>query len=155
MTVQDHEAPPSDLSDALTEEWRRAQAEIGAIGQSIGSIGEELAILVMRERELARAELADAVAAATTVGIWGAIAGIAGLIAVAFMCVAVMLGLATVLPPWGAALVTALLLSVIAIAVAIAMKQGLAELHIMPVRTIRSLREDATWAVRRIKRNAA
>ena len=156
MTVQDREARPSDdASDSFAEDWRRAQAEIGSIGQAVGSISDELRILVARERELAQAEVADAVTAATQVGIWGAIAAIVGLVAFVFTCVAIMFGIDVVLPLWAAALITALLLVVVAVAAAIVAKQHLDDLEIVPVRTLHSLQEGVTWAVGRMKRNAA
>jgi hypothetical protein len=152
MTIERADVPPTDSMGA---QWQRAQAEMRSIGASIGDISDELKVLLVREGELAQAEVADATSAASRAAMWGGIGAVVGLIALLFVGMAVMFALGLVWPLWAAALATATLLAAIAALCALTAQKALQDFHIVPTRTIHSLKEDARWAREQIKRNAA
>ena len=51
MTIQERRhAPPADQPDSLAQDWQRAQAEFRLIGEAVGSITDELRVLLVKER---------------------------------------------------------------------------------------------------------
>jgi len=145
---QDARAP------SLDSEWQRAQGEVRALGASVGAVTVELRALMQKEAQLARAEIADSVAAAKRAAIFGAAGGYLLMLVVGFAALAVMFGLATVLEMWVAALATAGLLLVFGIVCGLIARSDFKDFSVTPKRTIRSLQEDVTWAREQISRNA-
>lgn len=133
--------------------WAQAQEEARGIGSTIARITSELRVLSEREMDLARAEMLDTRDAAKSVGMWGAVAAVFGLIALEFLALAGMLALAQVLELWAAALITAGVLLVIAAIGAFAARSAMSDVNLVPKHTIKSVQEDMRWARERVQRN--
>lgn len=139
--------------DGSSRAWSQAQEEVRGIAERIARITSELRVLSEREMDLARAEMLDTRDAAKSVGLWGGVAAVSGLIMLQFLAVAGMLALAQVLEMWAAALVVAGVLLVIAGLGAWMARRALADLNLVPKHTIKSVQEDMRWARERVRRN--
>ena len=96
-----------------------------SIGELVSTLSEKLSQLVRDEIRLAKAELAaKAKHAGTGAGLLGA-AAFLGFFAFAGLVTAAILGLATVLAPWLAALIVAVVLLIIAAILGMAGKRSL------------------------------
>ncbi len=155
MAIEQRRTEDSSATGGLADDWRRIQAEVRSVGASVGSISDELRVLVSREQDLARAEMADNVAAVRGASIWTVAAAFAGVAVVVFAGLAMMFGLATVIELWAAALATALAFSLIAGLLGMLAMRRAREFSLLPKHTLRSVQEDVTWARKQFKRNAA
>ena len=155
MAIEERRSEYSGEPGRLADDWRRIQAEAGSIGAAVGSISDELRVLVLRERDLARAEVADNAAAVRGAGMWAAGAAFAGVAVVIFAGLAIMFGLATTIEMWAAALVTALVFALFAGIFGMLALRRAREFSLVPKHTLRSVREDVTWAREQLKRNSA
>lgn len=116
-----------------------------SIGELVAEAAGEVSTLVRKELELAKAELKEDVAAVGKgAGAFGA-AAFAGYLALLFLSLAAMFGLATVLPTWAAALVVAGCYLVAAGVAALVGKASFARMTGLP-RTTRTIKEDVEWA---------
>ena len=111
----------------------------------------ETATLFRQEMQLARTELTEKVGQAG----WGLAATVAGglllFVAVQVLAAAVVLGLATRIEPWQAALLVAVAFALVGGAV---VAKGIANLkgrNLAPRRTIDSLRDSTRWAKERMR----
>jgi uncharacterized membrane protein YqjE len=148
-----HAAGADDSEAGFSRAWSQAQEEARGIGDRIARITSELRVLTEREMDLARAEMLDTRDAAKSVGVWGGVAAVFGLIMLQFLAVAGMLALAQVLEMWAAALVVAGVLLVIAGTAAWMARSALTDLNLVPKHTIKSVQEDVRWARERVRRN--
>lgn len=151
----EQQTKPVSRGESLGAEWERARSEIGYLGSAVGRITDELRVLMVREGELAQAEVADSAAAARAAGIWGGAAAVIGLSVVVFLGLAVMFGLATVLAMWAAALITALILAGVAGVFGMLALGHIRKFSLVPKRTMQSVREDVKWARDQMKRHSA
>jgi uncharacterized membrane protein YqjE len=99
---------------------------------------------VLLARTEIREELAKASSAIALIG--GAV--IAGSFALFFLLFALMYGLMTVVPDWAAALIVAVLLGVIAAIALVMGKSWLRQVRPAPEKTIESMKENLEWAKR-------
>lgn len=125
---------------------------------AVSSLAGEIGTLVRQEVDLARCELAmkaeSAKGGAARIGAGGAFA----LVGAFTLAAAAVLGLTLVLvqwlPPIAAAAVSAVIVgAILAIAGYVLMKNGgerLSPEHLLPRRTLESIKEDARWARRQI-----
>jgi Flp pilus assembly protein TadB len=144
----------TDRTESLEAEWRRAQAEIRALGAQVAGITDELRELMRRESALARAEIQDNVGLAGRGAAFGGGAAVLSLYTIGFLGLAITFGLATVMPLWAAALLTAAAFGACAVLFGSMAKSRFDQFRLKPSRTLRSLREDMQWARAQIKRNA-
>jgi uncharacterized membrane protein YqjE len=118
-------------------------ARDASIGELLKRLSEDVRLLVRQEIELARAEIARK---AATAGIGLALLGVAaalGLGILGALVAALILGLATALPAWAAALVAAGVLVVLAGLAALAGVGALRRAR--PADAVREVKEDLEW----------
>lgn len=137
-------------------EEERIENDEASLGRAVSDLARDVGTLVRQEVELARCELAEkaeqAKAGATTLGAGGALALI-GAFALAGTAV---LGLTMILENWmdtlpAMGLSSFVVGAVLAAAGALLLRKGSGDLsadHLMPRRTVESIKEDARWARR-------
>lgn len=150
---QDAERRAQEEMQPIRDDLRDARSEARSLGAAAGDIAQELRALLMKEADLAKAEMADSQAAAKRAGMFGGVAGIAALLLLGFLSLAMMFAFDIIMPQWLAALATAGVLGVIALLAAWIASRQLKDFTITPKRTMRSIREDMKWARGQISRN--
>lgn len=113
----------------------------------VGNIQE----IIRSEFRLAKAEIKQEGAKACGPLISCLIAGIIGLYAGAYLIFAAIMGLATLLPTWAAALIVSVVLAIIAVIMLSAATKKLKYVNAVPERTVESLKENVQWAKDQIK----
>lgn len=124
---------------------RTAPAE-PSLGELVAQASADLSTLARKEIELAKAEIGAEVAkVGKGAGLLGG-AGFLGHLALIFLSLAAMFGLAHWMPLGWAAATLAALFGVLAAGLALLGKRTLSSLDPAPHRTIATLKEDAAWA---------
>jgi uncharacterized membrane protein YqjE len=113
----------------------------------VGNIQE----IIRSEFSLAKIEIKQEASQAKAPVIMGFIGGALGLYALGFLLFTAVLGMATVMPIWIAALIVGAALAVVSIALLSAASKRLKQVHKVPERTIESLKENVQWAKEQIK----
>lgn len=113
----------------------------------VGNIQE----IIRSEFRLAKAEIKQEAAKAYGPLISCLIAAIIGLYAGAYLIFAAIMGLATLLPTWAAALIVSVVLAIIAAVMFSAATKKLKYVNAVPERTVDSLKENVQWAKDQIK----
>jgi uncharacterized membrane protein YqjE len=113
----------------------------------VGNIQE----IIRSEFSLAKIEIKQEAAQAKGPVIMWLIGGALGLYALGFLLFTAVLGMATVMPIWIAALVVGAVLTVASVALLSAARKRLNQVHKVPERTIESLKENVQWAKEQIK----
>ena len=118
----------------------RAATGDASVGELIGAVSRDLSTLMRQELELAKVELrtevADAGRATATLG--GAV--VAGHMVLLFLSVAAWWGMAEVMAAGWAALLVAAVWAAIAIPLYLSARGRLRRLHLVPERTVQTLR---------------
>ncbi len=153
-TVHRQETPTEGLQETLSEQLQRAQRETRHLGSEIADITMDLRVLAEKEVELAKLELKQEMSLAARSLAWGAAAAVFALLALTFLCWALLFALAEVFQIWAAALITAAVLAVLVAVAGYVAYERLKKVSVMPRRTVRSLQEDLTWAKQQIKSSA-
>jgi hypothetical protein len=150
QTGYDRDVPPGSTPGETFQVPPPSNGARGT-GDLLRSIAMDLSMLVTKQFELAKQELAAmASARAKAAGVFGA-AAVLGLFVVGFLGLAGAEALALVLPRWAAMLIVAvafLLIAGIAILVARQSMRSPAK----PELTQESLKEDVAWAKQQLKR---
>ena len=129
----------SDHVNASTEDSR-------SLGQIVGDIGKDLSSLVRNELDLAKTELRqEATQAGKGAGMLVG-AGVAALLLLMFLSLALTWLLDNWLPVEVAALITAAMWGVVAAVLATAGRKAIREANPQLPKTQQSLKEDAQWA---------
>jgi uncharacterized membrane protein YqjE len=129
----------SDQVHAGTEDNR-------SLGQIVGDIGKDISSLVRNELDLAKTELRqEAAQAGKGAGLLAA-AGVAALLLLMFLSLALTWLLDDWLPIEAAALITAALWGVVAAVLASSGRKAIREANPQLPKTQQSLKEDAQWA---------
>lgn len=124
----------------------RGPDETRSLGEIVGDISTDLSTLVRQEMELARTELKqEAAKAGKGAGMLGG-AGVAGLLTLLFLSLALTWLLDNWMPVELAALITAALWGIAAAVLAQRGRQELKEAEPQLPKTQQSLKEDARWA---------
>jgi hypothetical protein len=113
----------------------------------VGNIQE----IIRSEFSLAKVEIKHEAAQAKGPVIMWLMGGALGLYALGFLLFTAVLGMATVMPIWIAALIVGAVLTVVSIALLSAAGKRLKQVHKVPERTIESLKENVQWAKEQIK----
>jgi uncharacterized membrane protein YqjE len=137
----------------IGDDLKRARSEVRSLGAAVGDIAQELRVLLMKEADLAQAEMADSRSAATRASILGGFAAVAAILVLGFLALAMMFAFDTFMPQWLAALATAGVLALIAMLAAWIARRQLHDFTLTPKRAMRSIREDMRWAREQISRN--
>ena len=130
----------------LAEDLRHGQQEMLGIGRDLADISKDIRVLAQQEMELAKAEMVQQLQLSSRALIWGVIVGIFGFFKLAFLSLTVMFALALVLPLWAAALATTALLAILAISAGFIAYRQFRRIHLIPHRTLKSVKEDVEWA---------
>lgn len=128
----------ADLGDGRRAPDRSVMALLAALA-------EETGVLIRQELTLLRAELNEKLGRLGAGGAALALGGVLALSGWLALLAAAILGLATVFPPWVAALVVGAVLVLIGAAVLFFAKSRLSAAALMPRRSLRSLGKDETW----------
>lgn len=122
-----------------------------SIGAVVSDILGDLHVIVRGEVRLAKAEIREEIAKARR----GAVLLVAGglVLAAALGCVllAAIYGLATIWPPWAAALAVGGAVAILGVALALSGKKQLGAVELPPQKTAASVRENLQWAKSRMK----
>ena len=129
----------SDHVNAGTEDSR-------SLGQIVGDIGKDLSSLVRNELDLAKTELRQEASQAGKGAGMLAGAGVAALLLLMFLSLALTWLLDNWLPVEAAALITAALWGVVAAVLASSGRKAIREANPQLPKTQQSLKEDAQWA---------
>jgi hypothetical protein len=116
------------------------------VGGLLSDLARQFTLLLRQEMALARAEIVGKIG---QVGSASGLVAAGGLIAFAgFICLlaAATLGLGKVVEMWLAALIVGAVVVVLGAAVALIGRARLRASNLMPLRTVRSLKDDAAWA---------
>ncbi|HEV2086932.1 MAG TPA: phage holin family protein [Cryptosporangiaceae bacterium] len=130
---------------AATTGPRTEPARPPSLGDLVGDVAEDVSILVRQEIALAKAELRQQGRKAAKAGAAFGVAAVAGAMALTFLSLAAMFGLAAVMPvAWAAAIVAGVWILVAAVA---AWWGGRTARTVRPVpeQTIESVKEDVRW----------
>ena len=129
-----------------------SQLQDRSVPDLVKQLTEQTKTLARQEIELAKAELTEkGKKAGLGAGMFGA-AGLLGVFAFAVLTACLVLALATVIAPWLAALVVAVLYGVIAAGLALIGRQELREATPpVPEQTVDSVKEDVRWTKQRAK----
>jgi tetrahydromethanopterin S-methyltransferase subunit C len=131
------------MTTTTSDQDSQREAPISAL---VRSLIADISLLVRREAQLARIEIKETT---SKVGVAaGLIAGAATLALFAFgtLIAAAVLGLATVMPAWAAAVIVGLALLVVAVVVGVVGRRRMrAAIPLTPVRTIAGVQEDIAW----------
>ncbi len=130
---------------SASADLRRGREEARQIGGDIGDIAADLQQLANAELRLAQAEARENVGRLVSGLVWGVIAAVHALLAVAFVFVTIMLVLGIWLAPWAAALITTGIIAVFTAVVAGLAYQAFKRFSVTPRRTMDSLKEDLRW----------
>jgi hypothetical protein len=153
MAVEQHTGADGNMRP-ISQDFREARQEARSLGMAVAEITQELRGLLMKEADLAQAEMADSTAAAKRAGMYGGFAAVVGILVLGFLALTLMFALDLMMPLWLAALITAGVLVVIAGIAALMARRQLNDFAVTPRRTLRSMREDMRWASEQIKQNA-
>ncbi|HMA46445.1 MAG TPA: phage holin family protein [Frankiaceae bacterium] len=122
-----------------------------SVGQLVSQVTTDLSQLVRQELELARAEIKQEVGkAGKSAGMLGG-AGAAGYFALLFASLAVMWGLAEVIPTGWAALIVAVVYAIVGAVLYTRGQRHLQTVSPTPAQTVDTLKEDVQWAKTRTR----
>ncbi len=141
--------------DADTGDGAEAEATSGeSLGRLVGDVARDVATLVRQEAGLALAEVArnaeDVKKGAVSAGIGAVLAHAGGLAAAAWVSILLAWVLSTWMSGWAAATIATFLTAGACLAAGwVLLRKGgesLSPSHLVPRRTIETLKEDARWA---------
>jgi len=120
-----------------------------SVGDLLGRVTSDLSTLMRQEVELAKVEIKEEAtkagkASGTLVG-----AGLVGFLVLVFLSLAVMFGLDQVMPIGWAAVITAVLLAIVAAVLFVVGRRQLQQVNPKPEQTVETLKEDVQWAKNR------
>ncbi len=124
----------------------RTKEEATAFREDFAEIGRDLQDLARKEVQLLRAEVMEQVMLAGRAAAFAGGAAVIGLVVAIFVFISLMFVLDEFLPTSVAALVTTLVASATAAALAYFARETFRNISVTPKRTINSLKEDAEWA---------
>ena len=126
--------------------FERTKEEARYFWGDISEVRSDLADLAAKEVQLLGAEISELVGHATRIALWAAMAGVFGLLTLAFLATAAMFALATELTDWASALIVAGALGTLLLLAGTQAYMHVRSLSFVPRRTVRSLKEDTEWA---------
>lgn len=130
-----------------------AYQEARDIGADIADIASDLRDLAQKEVDLARTEVREQVMLLWRSVALGAMVAVETLLLLTFLLLGAMFALDIVLDLWAAALITAGFVAVLALINGIVAYLLLKRFHLVPRRTVKTIREDFEWGLNRLKSN--
>jgi hypothetical protein len=125
------------------------------IGHDLAGLGQDLQKLVQQEMQLARDEMKHQMVLSTRALTWGVIGLIFMSLKLAVLSLAGIFALALFMPVWAAALIVAGVLFIVEIVAGLMAYQRFSQVHLVPQRTIESIKEDVKWISSHLKSNGA
>lgn len=123
----------------------RAETE-PSLGQLFTELSDDMSTLVRQELELAKAETMQKVSQATRsiiMMVAGGLLAYAGLIS---LVIAAAIALGALMPYWLSSLIVGLVVIVIGAVLVMSGRSSLANLSLVPEKTVETLKQDARWA---------
>ncbi len=118
--------------------------EGGDIGRVLKNLAQDMTVLMHKEVELVRTELSEKVELIKASGTSLAVSTAFIFLGAQVLVAAAVLGLATVVQPWLAALIVGVVLAGVGTAMALAAKKALRPDHLMPKKSAETLSEMGT-----------
>jgi uncharacterized membrane protein YqjE len=146
--------PQRNGKTEISSQVERVRGDLTAGARDAREIAVEFGDLLLAEKELAKAEVTEAIASLRQSAIIGGIAVVLGILALVFVPLTLMFVFDTFMPLWAAALLTTVLLFVcVAIAGMVAYNM-FKKSSPVPKRTIASVQEDIRWLREQITSSA-
>ena len=126
-----------------------------SLPELVERLSQDVRELVRAEVALARAEIVDSARRLSVAAGLVTAAAVCAIAVFAVLVAAAILGLATAIPAWLAALIVALVLAVVsAAALAVGIRVGRRALPPVPAETLESIKEDVEWVKTRARSGA-
>jgi amino acid transporter len=122
-----------------------------SVGELLGELATETSMLVRQEVKLVTTELGEKATYAAKQGMVIAVGALLGVVSMMSLAAAIVLALGTVIPMWVAALLVGMAIGLGAYVVGVKGVSALKRLEVAPTETIRSLKENRSWARRMIR----
>jgi hypothetical protein len=113
----------------------------------VGNIQE----IIRSEFQLAKAEIKDRVAKMHGPAAWMGVGSVIFLYGLGFILLAIVYKLGTIMEPWLAALLVGGVLALFAAVILISATSKLRRIDAVPQRTVKTMKENMTWAKKQIK----
>lgn len=119
------------------------------VGELLGKVTTDLSTLMRKEVELAKVEIKEEATKAGKASGMLAGAGAVGYLVLVFLGLALMFALDSFMPIGWAALITAVILGIVAGVLFVMGKKQFAQVNPKPEQTVETLKEDVQWAKNR------
>jgi len=126
-----------------------ADVEDQSVGSLLGRVTSDLSTLMRQEVELAKVEIKEEATKAGKASGMLAGAGAVGYLVLVFLALALMFALDQVMPIGWAALITAVVLGIIAAVLFVLGRKRFRQVNPKPEQTVETLKEDVQWAKNR------
>ena len=120
-----------------------------SVGDLLGKVTTDLSTLMRKEVELAKVEIKEEATKAGKASGMLAGAGAVGYLVLVFLALALMFALDAAMPIGWAALITAVILGIVAAVLFVLGKKQFAQVNPKPEQTVETLKEDVQWAKNR------
>jgi uncharacterized membrane protein YqjE len=120
-----------------------------SVGDLLGRVTSDLSTLMRQEVELAKVEIKEEATKAGKASGMLAGAGAVGYLVLVFLALALMFALDAVMPTGWAALITAVVLGVVAAILFVIGRKRFQQVNPKPEQTVETLKEDVQWAKNR------
>jgi uncharacterized membrane protein YqjE len=120
-----------------------------SVGDLLGRVTTDLSTLMRQEVELAKVEIKEEATKAGKASGMLAGAGAVGYLVLVFLALALMFGLDQIMPIGWAAVVTAVLLGILAAVLFVLGRKQFQQINPKPEQTVETLKEDVQWAKNR------
>lgn len=146
--------------DAERPDWERTDSDYAgrrlagdptdqSVGDLLGRVTSDLSMLMRQEVELAKVEIKEEATKAGKASGMLAGAGAVGYLVLVFLALALMFALDQVMPIGWAAVITAVLLGIVAAVLFVLGRKQLRQVNPKPEQTVETLKEDVQWAKNR------
>jgi uncharacterized membrane protein YqjE len=117
-----------------------------SISSVVSDIVGDIQQIIRAEVRLAKVEIREELGKTKRAVAFMTVAGVIGLMAMGFLLLAAVYALATVWPPWAAALAVSLGASAIGAVLFLSGVKQLKDIHVVPPKTAATLQENVQWA---------
>jgi hypothetical protein len=134
-----------DSHETNANETNARRSDDQSIGSLIAEVADDVSRLFRQEVELAKAEIkTEATKAGKAAGMLGG-AGLAGYMVILFLSLALMFGLAAIMPIGWAAVIVAVLWGAVGAVLYTIGRKRMRDVSPVPQQTVETLKEDAQW----------
>ena len=149
MTSGSYAADPADYRARDHVATSGPDVMDSSVGDLLGNVTTDLSTLMRQEVELAKVEIKEEATKAAKASGMVAGAGAVGYLVLVFLALALMFALDQVMPIGWAALITAVLLGVVAAVLFVLGRKQFQQVNPKPEQTVETLKEDVQWAKNR------